>query len=33
MKSHSTEGIRRWLKIGDNKRIKIGVVVVAKKDG
>ena len=33
MKSHSTEGIRRWLKIGDYKRRKIGVAAVGKKDG
>ena len=33
MKSHSTEGIRRWIKIGDHKRRKIGVVAVGKKDG
>ena len=33
MKSHSTEGIRRWIKIGDHKRRKIGVVAVSKKDG
>ena len=33
MKSNSTEGIRRWLKIGDYKRRKIGVVAVGKKDG
>ena len=32
MKSHSTEGIRRWLKIGDYRRRKIGVVAVGKKD-
>ena len=32
MKSHSTEGIRRWIKMGDKRR-KIGVVVVSKKDG
>ena len=33
MKRHSTEGIRRWSKIGDYKRRKIGVAAVGKKDG
>ena len=33
MKSHSTEGIRRWFKIGDYKRRKIGVAAVGKKAG
>ena len=28
MKSYSTEEIRRWIKIGDHKRRKIGVVAV-----
>ena len=32
MKSHSTEGIRRWSKIGDYKRRKIGVVDIGKKE-
>ena len=32
MKSHSTEGIRRWLKIGDYKGKKIGVADVSKKE-
>ena len=33
MKSHSIEGIRRWIMIGGYKRRKIGVVAVSKKDG
>ena len=32
MKSHSTEGIRRWSKIGDNEGRKIGVADVGKKE-
>ena len=33
MKSHSTEGIRRWLKIGVHKRRKIGIAAGGKEDG
>ena len=33
MKSHSTEGIRRWIKIGVYKRRKIGRVAVSKEKG
>ena len=33
MKSHSTEGIRRWIKIGVYKRREIGIAAVSKEEG
>ena len=33
MKSHSTEGIRRWIKIGVYKRREIGIAAGSKKEG
>ncbi len=33
MKSHSKEGIRRWIKSGDYKRREIGIAAISKEDG
>ena len=33
MKSHSTEGIRRWIKIGVYRRREIGIAAISNEDG